>query len=351
MTPPRLFIEPFAGAAAITLRLVGSANIKPPVAWMGGKRRLAPVILRLMGLRTSQGAQKILLNDAGPRGRVWPYLSTYRGAEMVAKVLDGWHHSGVPIHVRWEMLKDEGPRADPAEWVAQWLLLQSRSANGVPVFWADESLVQGSGGGRRPQPAGQRGRVLAVARSRGQAAIQSAWQCGGKLVASDGRGIIREAGQRGVDQPRWGGIRFISTISQRVRVLGDLLSSRDVRCSSGPGEDLVPPPEATLGGCYVYLDPPYRGCTGYGWDVGRAALLELAGAWARAGAVVAISEAEGLAAELGTGWHQVDVTAWGGGKPEWVTLSVEPRWMPARQLRLFPFSDLAGPEITGGPSG
>ena len=38
------WVEPFAGAAAVALRLVGGKHLLPPVAWMGGKRRYARAI-------------------------------------------------------------------------------------------------------------------------------------------------------------------------------------------------------------------------------------------------------------------------------------------------------------------
>lgn len=103
---------------------------------------------------------------------------------------------------------------------------------------------------------------------------------------------------------------------------------------AGRAEDLPGRLPRDLTGAAIYLDPPYRGCTGYGWDVERAALLAMADDYARRGARVVISESSSLVGELGAGWSAVDVTI--GRKAEWLT-----RWgcAPVRrvhsQLRLF----------------
>lgn len=85
------------------------------------------------------------------------------------------------------------------------------------------------------------------------------------------------------------------------------------------------------GPLFVYLDRPYLGATGYGWDLERGLVLELARRWADAGAVVAVSEAVPL--DL-PGWHKLELTR-EGGKPEWLTLSRPPAVLPQRQADLF----------------
>ena len=67
------WVEPFAGAAACAIRLVGGAWLSPPVAWMGGKRRLASSILAAMGAPEGRPS-RVVLADAGPWGWVWPLL-------------------------------------------------------------------------------------------------------------------------------------------------------------------------------------------------------------------------------------------------------------------------------------
>jgi hypothetical protein len=58
-------------------------------------------------------------------------------------------------------------------------------------------------------------------------------------------------------------------------------------------------------GVYLYMDPPYRGTTGYQATLPRADVLAVAQRWSDAGAVVCVSEAEPL--DL-PGWHHVEIT-------------------------------------------
>lgn len=320
-----LFVEPFAGAAAVALQLLGGLGCHPPVSWMGGKRRLAPAILHALGLHAGAGAGRVVLNDAGPWGWVWPALLDPATAARVADVLRSWRDE--PIQALWFHLRDEGQRDDPVEAVAQWLVLQARSASGAPVFWAGEDrtvLQQGSGEGRQPQPAGQRNPTMSDP----------------KLLASGGRGVIREAGIKG-DKPRLktttnrggesrqeaqqkgkargcaGGLVRIETLAERVEALAFILGGKPIEVIAGRAEDLPDLLPQALTGAAVYLDPPYRGCTGYGWDVERGALCAMAEEYARRGALVALSEATNLEEELGAGWRAVDITV--GKKQEWLT--------------------------------
>lgn len=67
----------------------------------------------------------------------------------------------------------------------------------------------------------------------------------------------------------------------------------------------------------IYLDPPYQGATGYPVGCPRDEVLAIAETWARHGARVVLSEAVGLAAELGAGWTETRLRE--GPKAEWVT--------------------------------
>ena len=96
-------------------------------------------------------------------------------------------------------------------------------------------------------------------------------------------------------------------------------------------------------GCVVYMDPPYVNTTGYGNDLPRAEVVELARRWADAGAAVYISEAEPLAALVEEGWHTVEITSTRVGqkrtfskqKREWLTMNRPPAWVPPVQESLF----------------
>jgi len=104
----------------------------------------------------------------------------------------------------------------------------------------------------------------------------------------------------------------------------------------------VEPPQLPAG-TVAYMDPPYRGTTGYSHDLGRGAVLELARKWEAAGALVCISEAEPIHALVEDGWFVVEITGERKGQKrtfskqqrEFLTLSRKPAWKPAVQGQLF----------------
>jgi hypothetical protein len=57
-------------------------------------------------------------------------------------------------------------------------------------------------------------------------------------------------------------------------------------------------------GAVVVFDPPYAGTTGYGSDLPREAVLQVAERWRSAGCLVAVCEQEPLPLP---GWHHVDL--------------------------------------------
>lgn len=398
--------EPFAGAAACTLRLVGGRDLAPPVAWMGGKRRLARAILDAMGVPETPPS-RVLLADAGPWGWVWPLLLEPESAAAVARVLRSW--AGEHPRDLWQRLAAQPPAEDLHERAAQWLWLQARSASGVPIWWDGWRLrVEGrsvpqstwdlygeenagrwraadhgtgrdttagqSGrgepagwlasdgrgeprragaravGGRwekgnedgRVQPAGngQRGAAgswrfdarpgdLAPDRAAGQAGRTSdpGWRMGEEQKKAL-RGT-RTLSEKGTSRGKTGGMVNPVTIADRAESIAGAFADVAATVHHGDARGLEPGPG------FCYLDPPYVGATGYGWDLPRGQVLELARRWADAGAVVAVSEAEPLEIE---GWHHVELTR-EGGKPEWLTLSRPPARLPERQGALFTAED------------
>lgn len=364
------WVEPFAGAAACSLRLVGGRYLAPPVGWMGGKRRYASEILGAMGVPEGRPS-RVVLCDAGPWGWVWPLLLNPETASLVAAHLREWSSE----HPRslWDRLAAQPPAESLPERAAGWLWLQARSASGVPIWWDGWRPVMGKTEGRKStQPAWQKGGGEDPADDRGEdlrwpghQAQREAW------MASDGRGEPRPAGARavggrwekghpdgcgaqdasrgqrgwlmgeehkesrrgdrtlsekGTSHGRTGGMVNPGTIAARIMSIAESFRGveRDVR--HGDAAELEPVP-----GALVYLDPPYQGATGYGWDCPRKQVLDLAKRWATAGAVVAVSEAVPL--EL-PGWHHLDLTR-PGGKPEWLTISRAPVRVHDRQLELF----------------
>lgn len=111
---------------------------------------------------------------------------------------------------------------------------------------------------------------------------------------------------------------------------------------------------APIPGALLYLDPPYQSTTtGYGADLPRAEVLEIAERWRAAGARVAISEAEPMPFP---GWHRVRIDGERHGasrtfsaqQAEWLTLSHPPAWTPPAQGALFVGASLRPTPLTPG---
>jgi len=295
--------EPFAGAAAIALRLVGGRNLTPPVAWMGGKRRYARAIADAMGVPDGRPTH-VLLADAGPWGWVWPLLLDLIESARVAAVLRSWQ--GEHPQKLWRRLAAEEPAEEPSAMATQWLWLQARSASGLPIWWGEwRGDVSAWGfGARRP----------------GAASHIPARQAGWASGAGSGEACLTNF------VPTAPGMTHPSTLADRVEAVAASFAHIDVSVWHGSAKGVCPQPLS-----FCYLDPPYVGAPSYGWDCPRADVLALAHAWESAGAVVAISEAEPL--EI-SGWHHVELTR-PGGKPEWLTLSRKPTRLPERQAEMF----------------
>lgn len=305
--------EPFAGAAACALRLVGGPGLTPPVAWMGGKRRLAHEIVDAMGVPEGPPS-RVLLADAGPWGWVWPLLLAPASAADVARVLRSW--AGEHPRDLWQRLAAVPPAEDLHERAAQWLWLQARAPSGVPVWFEDWRWVSGNG-----KPATDRGEDM---RWPGHQALRATWRMGEEFAKS--RRGDRTISQAGTARGRESTLTT-SLIGDRLEAIADAFRGVLATVHHGSAAECgeahrraALPMLPTHGGWWVYIDPPYVGATGYGWTLPRAEVLALARRWHEAGAVVAVSEAEPLTLD---GWHHVKLTR-EGGKPEWLTLSREP---------------------------
>ena len=142
--PCGVFWEAFAGTAAVSRCLVGAPM--DLVAWLGGKRRVAKLLLRVLGLQPRQGARSLLLSDPGPWGWVWPVLLNPVSRARVVGVLRAWA-TGCPAcspdgscawcggtgralnaSELWGWLASRPPAVDLAARTAGWLWLQARAA-------------------------------------------------------------------------------------------------------------------------------------------------------------------------------------------------------------------------------
>lgn len=279
------------GYGAVVLWLLGGRRLVPAVGYMGGKRRLAADIGRVLGLRPRQRLDRIVLADAGCPGWVWPHLLDRQKASRVAEVLLGWRHER-PVEL-WKRLVELPPATDPAVRAAQVLCLQARAASSCPLIYA------------------------------------AGWRMGDRPRSGRSKEVRHKAltmkGKR--NDRHGGGVRSTVTVAHRVEAIAAALDGLDVTFHHGDLFDVL----SDAGhGDVVYLDPDYVGCTSYGATVPRDRLLATAEDLRARGARVAISEAVPLPLD---GWHHVELTR-AGGKSEWLTCSDAPARLPGRVAQL-----------------
>lgn len=286
-----IYVEPFAGSAAVALALVGGANCIPPIGYMGGKRRLASDILGAAGLRVGQGADHVVLIDAGPWGEAWEVIFDAERRPALTSRLRSWEGSD-PSDL-WCSLRDAGRPDDVVERVASWLWLQGRSANNSPVWWDGAAPVM-----RLTMPE----------------------KCNRGTPLKDA--VERSTRLRSESRHASSGVTRPTTVANRIDAIARA-PWRQVTVLRYHAELAA----LSLGGAVVYADPPYQGCTRYAALCPRAEVLRLADDWQTGGACVLVSEACALPLE---GWHAVQLTP-----KEWMTCSEPPRLRPSVQLGLW----------------
>ena len=142
-------------------------------------------------------------------------------------------------------------------------------------------------------------------------------------------------------RPAGGGFGAVAPLVDMLPGLLDTSPTFPAITVSPDARDLDPPDLPA--GSVVFIDPPYVGTTGYGHDLPRAAVVEMARRWKDAGALVCISEQEALPELMAEGWHALDITSTRKGQKrtfskqqtEMLTMSEAPRWRPAVQVGLF----------------
>lgn len=319
MTP--VYVSPFLGAGADWLALLHE-DLVPLVSWMGGKRRLAGAILSLLGLSPGRPIPAVL-GDASWWGWVWPLCLSAETGPLISERLRSWR--GEDPRALWFRLRDAGPVGEPWEQAAALLWLQARAASGVPVWWKGH-LVSMDGHGRGPYPAWQATCQPKLLQHVTETRLDDAGQRNAtepRLIATtrgngQAPGAPYAAGHKGKDVSGSVGILDPGTIARRLdsirwhadRVPWEVhhLDAAELTAQFAP----LLGPRAR-----VYLDPPYKGCTGYPATMGRDQVLLLAETWARYRAPIVVSEAVSLASDLGSGWK--DRCLRRGPKEEWVT--------------------------------
>lgn len=365
MKRPRLFVELFAGSAAVTLQLLGGARLGPPVAYMGSKRGYAHAILGALGLAPGMGADAVFLCDGGPWGWVWQALADAETAQNVVRHLRDWRDDD-PTDL-WRRLAAEPPPEDLAARTASVLWLQGRGVSNTPIWWDGKrwTMPTAPRADRRhagcyaasPKGAAQRGkwshgssvglqststvadRVEAIAAF---LVLQAGNHAGKPVNAEEGRWLVNgfahlatSARDRGFTE------RFrTDRVGDRVAQLPDSLGRSLVVANTDVEAAIALLPE-DLTDCVVYLDPPYVGCTRYACECDREKVVAIARHLDECGAVVAISEAVPLR-ELG--WHEMEITGARRGqartaskvKREFLTLNRQPEERIAVQTALWP---------------
>jgi len=337
-----LFAELCAGTAALSLRLHGGKNARPPVSRMGNKQGYAAAILRTLGLRSGSGAARYLWCEPDDGARL--LLTSYTDAELRSKaaaIIRGWKDEDP--RALWERLRSEGPvkapLVDPRE-VARWIWTHARTDNFGCYASPIDNRPRGGWRGNGPGSEALSGRV-AVLSTLPASILPDARAVDPREVA---RWILRALWSYEQGNTKTG---FVGPGDRRQDTRAASVSVSVARLPTLPASILpdardIDPPQLPPGSV-VFIDPPYVNTTGYAHDLGRDAVCEIAERWASAGAWVVISEAEPLS-ELG--WHQVEITGERVGQKrtfskqqrEYLTMSQPPRWRPSVQHTLFPMA-------------
>ena len=421
-----LFVELCAGTAALSLRLHGGKNARPPVSRMGNKQGYAAAILRCLGLRSGSGAARYLWCEPDDGCRL--LLESYRSAEIrrkAAAIIRGWKDEDP--RALWERLRAEGPvkssPVDPREvgrslvvgaWsfragnpdsgynkseaeghpesckyprscsiisadtatlptipasilpdaravdpreVARWCWLGIRSWKSDPQNGYMNRTIPDSPGKKggdfrydedAPAPALSTLPTLPATIAPDARAVDPREVARWIRLVTANRLInvgpdFQNTGQGGSTH---GGDAFCTSIPQLLDAM-DRVPVDPLPAAIAPDARAVWPPANLPPGSVVYIDPPYLGhlgkepTTGYGHDLPRADVVDMARRWADAGAWVVISECAPLV-EL-RGWHVVEITGERIGqkrtfskqKREFLTMSKPPHWRPSVQRDLW----------------
>ena len=353
-----LFVELCAGTAALSLRLHGGKNARPPVSRMGNKQGYAAAILRCLGLRSGSGAARYLWCEPDDGCRL--LLESYRSAEIrrkAAAIIRGWKDEDP--RALWERLRAEGPvkssPVDPRE-VGRSLVVGAWSFRaGNPDSGYNKSEAEGHPEScKYPRSCSIISADTATLPTIPASILPDARAVDPREVARWIRLVtanrlinvgpdFQNTGQGGSTH---GGDAFCTSIPKLLDAM-DRVPVDPLPAAIAPDARAVWPPANLPPGSVVYIDPPYLGhlgkepTTGYGHDLPRADVVDMARRWADAGAWVVISECAPLV-EL-RGWHVVEITGERIGqkrtfskqKREFLTMSKPPRWRPSVQRDLW----------------
>lgn len=247
-----LWVEPFGGSCALALSL--HAGTRPPFTYQGGKARNARATLEVFGLKPGDGAERYVLNDAGVSVDTYRVLCSPEQAERVASMVEQMDEG----EAGWLAVRDRGVPADDVERAAAWCALQASVVLGKPVV--EDGTRWRTAGYARVSPSG-------IAR-----------------------------GFRERHNP--------AALAAKVRRVAPVLASMRADWTRGLAAEMLPPPATRASWCYI--DPPYRGTTGYASGSARDEVVAIALRFLDAGYSVAIAEGEPI--EI-AGGQVVELTA------------------------------------------
>tara|TARA_R110000803_G_scaffold183866_1_gene246192 strand:- start:95 stop:1066 length:972 start_codon:yes stop_codon:yes gene_type:complete len=317
---------------------------------MGAKTGYANVILRVLGLRPGQGADRYLWCEPDDGVRLLLHAYTDRAlAQAAAEIIRGWKDE--EPRALWERLRAEGPAKCPpveAREVARWGFVYGGSMKGTGggpfggnlEGWEGTEHGQGSKRplvARLPDALGALPQVPATitpdARKVAPREVArwlnvEAWSNGGRYMGPDRPSSCHP--------PGW----VASITSDGIAGRSDALPqvSATITNDARPLEPADLPP-----GTVAYMDPPYQGTTPYAHLLPREDVVSMARKWATAGALVCVSEAEPIPELMAGGWHAVEIGGERVGQKrtfskqqsEWLTMSRAPAWRPSIQAGLF----------------
>lgn len=355
-----------AGTLAVELHQI--CRLGPLTGFMGSKRRWAGELGAAVYGDTKP--ERLIVVDAGPWGDVWKTLSDPTQRARVVERLLKLDAQGT-LKDLWPELVAEAPSEDAARRVAQYLCVQSRVSNSLPVWWEPGEAEQPTapldvsiGGGRSssaiptiPQAldAGRGARESAprpiaplpvgtfVVPTKGyetapyrRAAPQHSRASTPVLGGDEGEAVPMLSGwtmpESKTDiklkgaRPKApgsgdGGMRRVATLAERIQRIPPEVYAR-LHVVHGKVQDVPPIP-----GAVVLFDPPYRGAPRYAEVLPREEVLDVARIWAKVAARVVVCEGEPLPLD---GW-----ATWRLAAKEWVTAWGVPH-APGAQLRLVP---------------
>jgi len=351
------FVELCAGTAALSLRL-HHPRARPPVSRMGAKTGYADVILRCMGLRPGQGAERYLWCE--PDAGVRLLLHAYRDRELAtaaANIIRKWKDE--EPRALWERLRAEGPPVCPpvdAREVARLLTIMRWAYANVPIGHNGERFTIPANGPDAPLTFGANnfGTTETTATGLDKAPTLPA------TIADDARKVDpREVARlvlcqgwtmqpRGVFRHPFGGFSQSGKRGNgcdgltRAGMMTRLTEAPTLPATIADDARAIDPPQLPPG-VVVYIDPPYQDTTGYAHAFPRSEWIPVVRRWQAAGAMVVVSEAEPIPELMADGWHAVRIDGERKGQKrtfskqqaEWLTMSEPPAWKPSVQLGLW----------------